>query len=121
MRKFNKLGLFALLGLVLTACGPTTQPTTAPTSTPEPTNPTTAPDPTTTPAPEFIAPESISIIGSFNAWNADVDFTTFDEGHTWVLDSHVFKAGDEWKVRMNHNWGWTMLLLFISFCRRKQE
>lgn len=100
MRKFNKLGLFALLGLVLTACGPTSEPTTAPTSTPEPTT-----NPTTTPAPEFIAPESISIIGSFNAWNADVDFTTSDEGHTWVLDSHVFKAGDEWKVRMNHNWG----------------
>ena len=109
MRKFNKLGLFALLGLVLTACGPTSNPTSEPTSTPDPTtNPTTTPDPTdptTAPTPSFIAPESISMIGSFNGWAADVDFTTPDEGHTWVLESHVFKAKDEWKLRMNHNWG----------------
>ena len=109
MKKFNKLSLLALLGLVLTACGPTSSPTD-PTSNPEPTNPTTEPGPTDTgtTVPSFVAPESISLIGSIGDgadWNTDYDLVSSDEGHTWVIENFKMNKDEEWKVRMNHNWG----------------
>ena len=52
----------------------------------------------------FVAPTHISIIGSFNGWDGDVDLATSDEGHTWSIDNHFFEKDTEWKLRMNHTW-----------------
>ena len=54
-------------------------------------------------------PENIwSVIGSFEAsnWNNDVKMT-LQEGvyNMWISDPISFKAGDEFKVRFNRDWG----------------
>ena len=103
--KKRVLGLiFGVAALVLAGCGggETTTTTVAPTPTPTTPEPTT-PEPTT-PEPVFVAPTHISIIGSFNGWNGDVDLATSDEGHTWSIDNHFFEKDTEWKLRMNHTW-----------------
>ena len=78
-------------------------------SVPDPTDPS-VPDPTdpTIPDDPFVAPESISLIGSIgdgDAWNTDYDLTSSDDGHTWTISDFLMKEGQKWKVRMNHNWG----------------
>ena len=100
MKTAKYLSLLALSAL-LVGCGPTSDPTSAPTSTPDaPTSePTSEP---TSAAPVFVAPEAISLYGSSAT---DVDFSSSDEGHTWVLESYALYEGDSWKVRMNHDWG----------------
>ena len=103
--KKRVLGLiFGVAALVLAGCGggETTTTTVAPTPTPTTPTPTT-PEPTT-PEPVFVAPTHISIIGSFNGWDGDVDLATSDEGHTWSIDNHFFEKDTEWKLRMNHTW-----------------
>ncbi len=50
-------------------------------------------------------PEYISAIGSFGGanWDKDVEFASSDEGKTWAAQI-TFEAGNEWKIRMNHDW-----------------
>ena len=97
MKTAKYLSLLALSAL-LVGCGPTSNPTSTPTD--------PSVDPTTEP-PVFVAPESISLIGSFaeSSWTNDIDFTSNDEGRTWVLESYPLYAGDMWKIRKDHNWG----------------
>lgn len=113
MKNLHKFSLLALFGLVLSACGPSSAPTTAaPTETPTEAPTTVAPTETPTEAPTseppvFVPPESISLIGSMEEsnWTNDIDFVDVDDGHMWTLAEYTFDEGDEWKIRMNHNWG----------------
>lgn len=54
---------------------------------------------------ELIKVEHVSLIGSFAAsgWSADVDMTANDDLTVWTADV-TLAEGDEWKVRINHDW-----------------
>ena len=104
--KFLPLTILALLGMA--SCGPTTSSPTNPSVDPTTDPSASTPDPTTNPGPAFVAPESISLIGTIgdgSDWSTDYDLTTSDEGHTWTISDFLMMEGEEWKVRMNHNWG----------------
>ena len=113
--KKSKISFVMLAGLLgmLVSCGPTSEPTQTPEPSDEPTSQpdVSNPDPTepsTPPAPVFVAPEAISLIGTIGEgadWNTDYDLTTTDDGHNWVIEDFVMMEGEEWKIRMNHNWG----------------
>ena len=51
-------------------------------------------------------PKVWSVIGHFGgtAWDTDVDMTN-TEGDIWVLRNYPFAAGDEFKIRHDHDWG----------------
>lgn len=51
----------------------------------------------------IVAVESISIIGGFNSWGADVDMTWNADDKCWVADV-TFDQATEFKFRMNHDW-----------------
>ena len=97
MKTAKYLSLLALSAL-LVGCGPTTTPSV------EPTDPGTSPS-TSEPAP-FVGPDYISLIGSMaeSNWQTDIDLNTDDNGKTWYLEEYTFAAGDEWKIRKNHEW-----------------
>ena len=105
----KKLILLPALLLALTSCGPTTGSTSDPSIEPsEPDTETSVSDPSTEPSvEEFVAPEFISLIGAIGGttWDTDFDLSTSDEGHTWVIEDFAMNAGEEWKIRKNHNWG----------------
>lgn len=52
---------------------------------------------------------SVGIIGSFAAsgWGSDVEMTTADGGITWTGEV-TFAAGDEWKIRFNNAWDFSL-------------
>ena len=100
MAKAKYLSLLALSAL-LVGCGPTSNPTSEPSVDP-------SVDPSTEPSVDpFVAPESIGLIGSFaeSNWSTDIEFTSDDEGHNWVLESYPLYEGDMWKIRKDHSWG----------------
>ena len=52
---------------------------------------------------EYVRPEFVSLIGSFNDWAADVDFKT-ENSKVWTLDGQELAANAQIKIRMNHRW-----------------
>ena len=112
--KAKYLSLLALSAL-LVSCGPTTSGPTDPTSTPNPgSDPTTSgpTDPTnpgtdpTDPVTPFDGPESVGLIGSFeaSAWNVDIPFTPDEAGRIWTISDYPFYKGDSWKARAEAKW-----------------
>lgn len=47
---------------------------------------------------------SISLIGGFNEWNADVMMTPSDDFKTWTGEITTTAENQEWKFRMNGDW-----------------
>ena len=53
---------------------------------------------------ETVRPEYISLIGSFNNWNGDLDFTGSKGGKVWGIEDVELTANTEFKVRRDHQW-----------------
>ena len=70
---FSLLAVLMVLSLVVTACGPTAEPTEAPKATeaaPEPTKEDAAPEPTAAEEPTEKAPEEPTLEGTLNLWHS---------------------------------------------------
>ena len=48
--------------------------------------------------------EKVGLIGSFNGWGGDEEFTYDSSSNLWTLTVSL-AATDEFKVRMNADWG----------------
>ena len=53
---------------------------------------------------DAVRPEFISLIGSFNEWNGDLDFTGSKGGKYWTVEDVELEANTEFKVRRDHQW-----------------
>lgn len=51
----------------------------------------------------------VGVIGSFAAsgWGSDIEMTSADGGITWTAEI-TLKAGDEWKIRFNNEWTYSL-------------
>jgi hypothetical protein len=52
----------------------------------------------------FTSITEIALIGTFNNWSGDLDFTYDASSNLWIVDSFTITAADQFKVRFNAGW-----------------